>query len=343
MQGADRRAITALGRLEPAGGVAAVGAFSEARLAELSVAEGDWVEAGQALFHLDSHVEREADRDLATAQLVAARERLDSEVKLAEQAIRDAATELRRVRELEPVEIEAEVARVELLAGRLATVRRSLERKTGLGESISRESLDQQQAEVEEAERSLAAARADLRARQVGHEIARVKAEADLERSRMLLRRTHVLYSTRIAERELNRAETRLEATIIRAPQAGQVLKIIRDPGERIGSRPVLQLGNTRKMHVVAEVYETDVRFVQPGQRASIKNPSFHGTVAGEVTSIGLLVFKNDILDIDPIADEDTRVVEVRIRLDDSESVSRLTNLEVDVEILLEANTTPGE
>jgi len=39
------------------------------------------------------------------------------------------------------------------------------------------------------------------------------------------------------------------------------------------------------------------------------------------------------VLDADPIAKADARVVEVRIQLDDSSLVSGLTNLQVDVEI----------
>jgi HlyD family secretion protein len=46
---------------------------------------------------------------------------------------------------------------------------------------------------------------------------------------------------------------------------------------------------------------------------------------------------KNDILDTDPAADEDSRVVEVEILLDpkDSRKVAKLSNLEVDVVIEL--------
>jgi HlyD family secretion protein len=45
------------------------------------------------------------------------------------------------------------------------------------------------------------------------------------------------------------------------------------------------------------------------------------------------MIFKNDVLNIDPAAKIDARVVEVRVRLDDSASVANLTNLSVDVVI----------
>jgi HlyD family secretion protein len=46
-------------------------------------------------------------------------------------------------------------------------------------------------------------------------------------------------------------------------------------------------------------------------------------------------IYKNDILDVDPAADADARVVEVRIRLDEPDLVAGLSNLQVDVEIRL--------
>ena len=43
------------------------------------------------------------------------------------------------------------------------------------------------------------------------------------------------------------------------------------------------------------------------------------------------------MLDVDPAADADARVVEVRIRLDEPEALASLTNLQVDVLIELDA------
>ena len=48
---------------------------------------------------------------------------------------------------------------------------------------------------------------------------------------------------------------------------------------------------------------------------------------------IGLKIGKADTLGVDPIAKTDARVVEVEIRLDDSNSVNTLTNAQVEVSI----------
>jgi len=84
-------------------------------------------------------------------------------------------------------------------------------------------------------------------------------------------------------------------------------------------------------MYVVAEVHETDVRFVRTGQLAKVASPALAEVLEGVVEHVGRLIFKNDVLDVDPAADTDARVVEVKIRLKDSASASGLTNLQVDV------------
>jgi HlyD family secretion protein len=53
----------------------------------------------------------------------------------------------------------------------------------------------------------------------------------------------------------------------------------------------------------------------------------------GTVVRVGSLIAKNDVLGIDPTADVDARVIEVRIRLDPSPLASRLVHLQVNVQI----------
>jgi HlyD family secretion protein len=86
---------------------------------------------------------------------------------------------------------------------------------------------------------------------------------------------------------------------------------------------------------VVAEVYESDVARVKVGQKATItsRNGAFTDTLTGQVEEIGWQIFKNNVLDDDPAANADARVVEVKIRLDNSDRVESLTNLQVDVTI----------
>lgn len=128
--------------------------------------------------------------------------------------------------------------------------------------------------------------------------------------------------------------EARLEMSFIRAPQRGQVLKIFTYPGEKVGPDGVLELGETDKMTVVAEVYETDVHRLAEGQKAIVTTPALSAPVEGKVVKVGFRVGKMDVLSSDPVADTDARVVETTILIDDPAPLKRLTNLQVDVEIL---------
>jgi len=144
-----------------------------------------------------------------------------------------------------------------------------------------------------------------------------------------------VRYELRALEADQKVFEERREMSLIRAPDPMQVLKIHVDPGERVGKDGVMELGQTRQMSVIAEVYETDIGRVRPGQEAIIRSPALPSEVKGQVTDIGFQVGRMDVLDIDPVARTDARVIEVIITLGENSGLDALTNLQVDVEILM--------
>lgn len=136
-----------------------------------------------------------------------------------------------------------------------------------------------------------------------------------------------------LREAELLAAQARLDRSSVKAPVSGQVLTIHARAGERIGAMGLLELGQTHRMYVVAEVYETDIGQIREGQSARATSTALSEQVTGEVERIGKIIGKNDVLDLDPVARTDSRVVEVFILLDEPETVAGLTNLQVDVEI----------
>lgn len=138
-----------------------------------------------------------------------------------------------------------------------------------------------------------------------------------------------------VARADLSRAQAELELSVVNAPFAGEILDIHARTGERVGPDGIAELGRTDAMYAVAEVYETDIRFVEVGQRATVTSPALADPVTGTVERIGRKIGKNDVLSNDPAARTDARVVEVQIRLDDSTVTSGLTNLQVEVELEL--------
>lgn len=143
------------------------------------------------------------------------------------------------------------------------------------------------------------------------------------------------------AQANLRQAQAVLETAYIRAPQAGQVLKIhtlagetIRSMGDNLG---ILDLGQTQQMVAVAEVYDSDVEKVRAGQRVTVRATSIHETLQGTVTEIGHTVQRQNVINTDPTANIDARIVEVWVQLDpeSSQKVVNLSNLQVDVSIQL--------
>jgi HlyD family secretion protein len=292
-------AVTALGRVTPGRAVISIAAQPGSRILKLEVTEGTKVKAGDALAYLDMYTLRKAERDAAKVALDEAWERLETEMAYAH-AVVDQNREAVQLLEVAVDHERKELVRFEALLA---------------SKTVQQQRFDEQKFLVQSREGELAKAKAELRS-----------AEAALARIRSTV-------GLRSAEAHLKSAEAQLELTILRAPMDGEILKILTYPGERIGDEPILKMGNTTDMHVIAEVHETDVGFVRVGQRATISSEALHEPVQGTVEEVGQLIYKNDVLNLDPRADKDTRIVEVRIKLENSETVSRLTHLEVSVRI----------
>lgn len=144
------------------------------------------------------------------------------------------------------------------------------------------------------------------------------------------------------AQAELNsalaavkKAEAELALSLVRSPRQGQILRVHTWDGEIVGNDGLVDLGQTKQMVAVAEVYETDVQRIRLGQKATVTSSAYPGKVIGQVEEIGLQIYKNKVLNTDPTAATDARVVEVKILLDpeSSRKVQGFTNLEVTVAI----------
>ena len=135
------------------------------------------------------------------------------------------------------------------------------------------------------------------------------------------------------AEASLARHRAELERSFVRAPIDGRVLDLHAKPGELVGAAGVLELGRVDRMYAIAEVYETDIRHVRPGQRCRVTSDALSAPLAGTVERIRPKVHKMDEIGTDPAARKDARIVEVEILLDDPAAVTNLTNLQVEVEI----------
>ena len=339
--------VTALGRLEPKGEVIELSAPTSNegnRVEQLLVEEGDAIEAGQVIAVLDR------------------RDRLQADLQEAEEQVKIAEAELARV--------QAGAQRGEIDAQKATIVRLEAQRQGNLATqaaTVARLAAELQNAEVEfdryhdlhqegaisASERdakylTLETARKSLREAQA--ELTRLRSTSlqEINQARATLDRIVEVrpVDVRVAEADVNRAiaavnqaQTQLDQAYVRAPQAGTVLKIHTRPGELVASDGgIVELGQTSQMYAIAEVYESDVAKVRPGQQARITSTSLPDRVLhGTVEQIGLQIERQNIVNEDPTNNIDAKIVEVNIKLDDtsSEQVALLTNLQVMVAIEL--------
>ncbi|MBE9232974.1 biotin/lipoyl-binding protein [Cuspidothrix issatschenkoi LEGE 03284] len=135
----------------------------------------------------------------------------------------------------------------------------------------------------------------------------------------------------------IRKAQAELQQSYVKAPTAGEILKIHTKSGEMMGANGIAEIGQTDQMFVVAEVPEDSIAKVRLGQTATITsdNSAFNGELKGRITEIGRKIGKKDVLNNDPAADVDARVIEVKIALAPqfTKQVSGLTNAKVTVEI----------
>jgi HlyD family secretion protein len=117
-----------------------------------------------------------------------------------------------------------------------------------------------------------------------------------------------------IASRD--RARQEFDFATVRAPQNGQILRIIARPGDKVSEDGILEMADTTRMIVTAEVYQTDLPKLFEGQTASITADGFEGSLKGKVYQVLPQVQRQTVFTGQPGENMDQRVFEVKIRLD---------------------------
>jgi HlyD family secretion protein len=298
--------VASLGRIEPKDGILRVSARSlsgqPSIVSAIQVKEGDRVKAGQILAYLDSR-----------RQLEAAVRDLDANVAVARNRLAQASTGAKQG------DVAAQQAEIARLEGEVAYATNEFNRIQSLYEKGAATVVDRDhsRATLQSTTQMLNQARSRLTSLAEVRDVDVKLAEAGVQSA--------------LATAE--RARVELQASEVHAAIAGQVLKIYAHPGEEVGPQGILELARTDEMYVIAEVFESDVNRVEIGQAATITGEALKEPLHGKVDSIGLLVAKNNVLKTDPASLTDARVVEVKIRLDDSARAARLIYAKVTVVI----------
>ena len=134
------------------------------------------------------------------------------------------------------------------------------------------------------------------------------------------------------ANLERDRSE-RAKATV-RAPFAGTVFKINAYPGDKVSDDGIVEMGDSSRMGVIAEVYQTDRPGIMVGQRVTISADGFAGKrIEGRVVAIARQVSRQTVFSGQAGENLDRRVFEVKIGLSpESAAMASLINyLQVNV------------
>jgi len=330
-----RTAVTALGRLEPETRVINVGGPESARVLSLSVTEHDFINAGEEIGRLDDYPQKLADVDRRRAIVEELERQLQAEEKLGQAKVKEADEKVDRLTQLKPLDLRIKEAIVRRLTAELQRQQEELDRLKNLEKinAATAGAMTDARSSTEQAREALEEANLTLERLQASLHLDELIAKTEAESARAQTERDIQIVGLESARAELKLAEAQVDLSVVRAPVSGTVLKVVTRPGERVTSDPIVQIGDTRQMYALAEVYETDVRFVRVGQKAQLTSPALEQPLTGVVEEVGLIVDRNSVLDIDPAAPIDSRVVEVRIRLDDSDVAARFVNLQVTVRI----------
>jgi HlyD family secretion protein len=282
------------GRVEPEGGVivvAATPALGRAPvIARLLVKEGQMVASGQVIAVLQSLPDLESAVKQADARVAVAQ----SHIAQLEAGARAG----------DVLALKSDLARLEIASN---AARAELARKEALASKDFVPQVQVQAARVqsEEAQRLLEAAR---------H---RLESLTDIRDSDLNLAKAELAS----AEADRDRARVEASAGTIRSPAKGRVLQIVARPGEAVGPAGVVTIADTSRMSVIAQIYETDIARVHPGQKAVIRSESLEGSIPGVVGWISPQIATLN-LPVDPSAPPDQRVYQARIDVDRPEALA---------------------
>ena len=262
--------------------------------------------------------------------------------RLEAQLTGDIASQKASIRKLEAelANSKAEYQRYQQLS-KEGAVSASIYDSKGLNLETSRQQLAEAKANLERTERTT---RQQIKEAKAALERIETTGQQQINEARSTLNKVAEVrpVDVQAAQAEVNsaiasvkKAQAELALAYVRSPREGQVLKIHTWDGEIVGNNGIVELGQTNQMIAVAEVYETDVKRLKIGQKAIITSGAFTGEAIGRVKEIGLQIYKNNVLNTDPTAATDARIVEVKIQLDPASSVKvqSFTNLEVTVAI----------
>ncbi len=337
------RRISALGRLEPETRIRKVSvpsSLSGDRVQDILVDEGQVVKKGQPLAVLNSKASLAAALAEAEENVTLSQRKLEQVKAGAKQG--EIQAQVYKVQSLERQLAGQKLAMDQNVASKRASMqeaRTESKRYDGLYESGGASQLerDRYRTRAQTTEADLAQA-IETRA----GTLASLSSEIASEKQKLEQIKEVRPVDVATAESELrkaiasrDRAKQELAFATVLAPQDGRILKVIVQPGDKVGDGGILEMADTSRMVVTAEVYQTDIKGVRLGQGATISADGFEGSARANVYQVLPQVQRQSIFAGEAGENQDQRVFQVRLRIDPSDLRQRpiggASNLQVTV------------
>jgi HlyD family secretion protein len=337
------RRVSALGRLEPETRIRKVSvptSLSGDRVQEILVDEGQQVKQGQPLAVLNSK-----------ASLAAALAEAEENVTLAQRKLEQVKAGAKQG------EIQAQVYKVQSLERRLNGERLAQDQNVNSKRSTMQEARTESKrydvlydnGGASQLERDRYRTRAQTTEADLAQAIetragtlASLSAEIESERQKLAQIREVRPVDVATAESELrkaiasrDRAKQELAFATVLAPQDGRILKVVVQPGDKVSDSGILEMADTSRMVVTAEVYQSDIKGIRLGQGATITADGFAGSARASVYQLLPQVQRQSIFAGEAGENQDQRVFQVRLRIDPNDlkqrAIGGASNLQVNV------------
>jgi HlyD family secretion protein len=347
----DARSLSALGQIQPADGMIAIYGPPGDRILKFAepLHPGQTVKAGAPLVILESQKARQKEVALAETQLNQARQQRQAIQKAADAKLDELETETSELDNRKKDDLAVQDARIQVFRAQTDEARTQLSRLEGLDKQrVSPTEMEQARLAVDVARGQLEAAQA-LRTQTLNtyrrqSDLAKVKKKGILTERDQALQQVPV----EAAEQSLRLAQLRFDECTLKVPQEVATATVLRVPGhtgEVTGTQPILELAAGDAIVVMAEVYESDLDRLYNGLKkpegvpAAVQARALEGSKTNPLTGhvepdqVARLVVHNQLLSLNPRADQDRRVVQVRVLLnpESAERARKFIGLQVDV------------
>jgi HlyD family secretion protein len=347
----EARSLSAQGQIQPEDGVIAIYGPPGDRILKFAepLHPGQTVKPRAPLVILESQKARQKELALASTQLNQARQQQQAIRNAADAKLEELETETRELDNRKKEDLAVDDTRIQVLRAQADEARTQLGRLEGLSaERVSPTEREQAHLAVEVAQGQFEAAQAArtkiLNTYRRQSELAQVKKKGILAERDQALQQVPV----DAAEQTQRLAQLRFDECTLKVPDevgTSTVLRVLGHAGEVTGTQPILELAAGNPIVVVAEVYEDDLDRLYSGLKkpggvsATVQALALEGSRTNPLTGhvvpehVARLVAHNQLLSLNPRADQDRRVVQVRVLLDpeSAERARKFIGLQVNV------------